>query len=78
MSFKILTKLLAHRLGDIIDRIINDCQYAFIKGRNILDEVVALHEIVHKISCSKGKGVILKLDFEKTYDKIYWSFFWKK
>lgn len=74
VSFKILTKLLATRLGVIADRIVNKSQSAFIKGRNILDGVVALHEIVHELRCSKRKGVILKLNFEKAYDKIHWNF----
>lgn len=65
VSFKILTKLLANRLGMIVDKIINDSQSAFIRGRNILDGVVALHEIAHEVRCSKRKGVFLKLDFEK-------------
>lgn len=63
VSFKILTKLLANKLRVIADKIINDSQSVFIKGRNILDRVVALHEIVHGIRSSKRKGVILKLDF---------------
>lgn len=37
--------------------------------------MVALHEIVHEIRVSKKRGVILKLDFEKAYDKIHWNFF---
>ena len=62
VNFKILTKLLANWLRQIADKVVNDCQFAFIKGRYILDGVVALHEI----RCSKRKWVILKLDFEKS------------
>jgi hypothetical protein len=37
---------------------------------NILDEVVTLHETIHKLYTKKLDGVILKLDFEKEYDKV--------
>jgi hypothetical protein len=45
-----------------------------MQGRNILDCVVVLHEVVHELHSKKLNGVILKLDFEKAYDKVKWSF----
>jgi hypothetical protein len=44
-----------------------------MQGRNILDGVVVLHETVHELHAKKLNGVILKLDFEKAYDKVKWS-----
>jgi hypothetical protein len=58
------------RFEDRISRIIHRCQYAFIKGRNIMDGVLTLHEILHDVKCKKKDGLILKLDFEKAYDNI--------
>jgi hypothetical protein len=43
-------------------------------GRNILDGVVILHETVHEFHRKKLNGVILKIVFEKDYDKVKWSF----
>ena len=45
-----------------------------MQGRNILDGVVILHETVHELHRKKLNGVILKIDFEKSYDKVKWSF----
>jgi hypothetical protein len=45
-----------------------------MQGRNILDGVVSLHEIAHELHSKKLNGVVLKLDFEKAYDKVKWSF----
>jgi hypothetical protein len=45
-----------------------------MQGRNILEEVVTLHETVHELNHKNMNGVILKTDFEKTYDKVKWSF----
>ena len=51
-------------------RLISECQNAFIKGRNIMDGVVSLHEILQESKRKKCQGVVLKLDFEKSYDKV--------
>ena len=48
-SFKILSKALNNRLISIIDKLISPNQTAFIKGRYILESVVAAHEIIHEI-----------------------------
>jgi hypothetical protein len=39
-----------------------------------MDRVMCLHEILHDTRSKKKEGVILKIDFEKAYDKISWSF----
>lgn len=73
-SFKIFSKVLTLRLGNIANRLISQQQSAFIKGRYILDSVVVAHEIVHSIHNEKTQGIILKLDYEKTYDRVNLDF----
>ena len=68
--YKIFTKVLMMRLETIMRKIINKSQNAFIKGRNIMDGIMCLHEILHDTKLRKENGVVLKLDFEKAYDKI--------
>ena len=36
--------------------------------------MVAAHEIIHEVSRKKGKGIVLKLDYEKAYDRVRWDF----
>ena len=72
--YKIFTKVLMMRLETIMRKIINKSQNAFIKGRNIMDGIMCLHEILHDTKLRKENGVVLKLDFEKAYDKISWKF----
>jgi len=64
----------ALRLNSIANRVISPTQTAFLKGRNILEGVVILHETIHELHRTKQNGVILKLDFEKAYDKVKWPF----
>lgn len=74
VAFKLITKVLAVRLSRVAGKIIRECQTTFIPGRYILDSVVILHEVIHELSVRKLEGIILKLDFEKAYDKVQWSF----
>lgn len=45
--YKIITKVLTLRLTKIAGRVIDRNQTAFIPGRNILNGVVILHEVLH-------------------------------
>jgi hypothetical protein len=62
---------LTKRLSIVAYKYISAAQTAFIPGRQILDGVVVLHEILDGLRRSKAPRVIIKLDFEKAYDKIY-------
>jgi hypothetical protein len=36
--------------------------------------VVVLHETIHEMHMKKQNDIILKIDFEKAYNKIKWLF----
>ena len=74
VDFKIFTKVLTNRLSLVAKEVIGGSQTGFIKDRNILEGVVILHEIIHELKIKKKKGLILKIDFEKAYDKVSWVF----
>ena len=74
VPFKICAKACATRLGPIAHRTIQRNQSAFIRGRNILEGPLALQEIVHELKRTKEPAVLLKLDFEKAYDRVNWDF----
>jgi mannosylglycoprotein endo-beta-mannosidase len=74
VSFKIFTKVASIRLNTVVEHVVHPSQNAFMQGRNILDGVAILHETVHELHSKKLNGVILKIDFEKAYDKVKWSF----
>lgn len=35
--------------------------------------IMCLHEILHETKRKKEVGIVLKLDFEKAYDKVKWK-----
>jgi hypothetical protein len=74
VSFKIFTKVATNRLTTIAQKIIRPTQTAFLPGRNIMEGVVILHETLHELHSKKQDGIIFKIDFEKAYDKVKWSF----
>jgi hypothetical protein len=58
--YKIFTKALMLRLEKVMGRIINKSQSGFLKNRNIMDGIMALHEILHDTRSKKKDGIILK------------------
>jgi hypothetical protein len=74
VSFKIFTKVGTKRHNIVAKKVVSPTQTAFMPGRNIMEGVVILHETIHELHTKKRDGVIFKIDFEKAYDKVKWSF----
>jgi hypothetical protein len=69
-SFKIFSNVLTLRQEKVSQRLVAKEQSAFISGRFILESIVIAHEIVHSVHVAKDPGVVIKLDYEKTYDMV--------
>jgi hypothetical protein len=39
-----------------------------------MEGLVILHETMHEMHRKNESGIILKINFEKAYDKVKWSF----
>ncbi|XP_058733800.1 uncharacterized protein LOC131605468 [Vicia villosa] len=68
--YKILAKLLANRLKRVIGKLVSNNQSAFIEGRNIMDGVLVVNEVLDLAKRDKRSCVVLKVDFEKAYDRV--------
>jgi hypothetical protein len=63
-----------NRLIHICDRLLAYNRSAFVKGSFILESVISAHKIIHEGVSRNRKGSVLKLDYEKAYDRVNWHF----
>ncbi|XP_057836614.2 secreted RxLR effector protein 78-like [Cryptomeria japonica] len=55
-------------------KIISPEQHDFTPGREITDSIIMAIETIHSMHSSKAKGMIIKLDVSKAYDRVSWNF----
>ena len=71
---KILSKILALRLENIVSSIVDADQTGFIKGRNSYHNTRRLFHIIHYLNTFKTPGAIVSMDAEKAFDRIEWEY----
>jgi hypothetical protein len=69
VCYKIITKTLNNSLSTCINEVISENQFGFVKGKYILDCVVALHEIVHEVKRKNKMGLFSKLTLRRLTTK---------
>ena len=72
--YKVISEVLAERLKDVLEEMVAEVQGAFVAERQIVDLVLIANEAVEDYRSSKKKGIVFKIDFEKAYDRVEWSF----
>lgn len=75
-TYKAITKIISWRLRPFMSKLIRPCQTSFLESRQTSNNVIIVLEIINHYRKMKGKesNMILKLDLEKAFDKIEWSF----
>lgn len=77
VMYKVIGKLLTRRLKYVMDQIISYNQSVFVPGRQIHDNILVVHEILHslkqRVKREDGRMAV-KLDMAKAYDRVEWGF----
>ena len=74
MKLGSLLGVLANRLKKVMNNLVNEAHNAFVGGRQTFDASLIANEIIYSMVTKKEKGILSKLDIEKTYDRINWKF----
>ena len=72
--YKIIAKILANRIKEVMPILVGETQTAFVHNRQILDNALIANEVVWWLKKRKFKAILLKLNFQKAYDTVRWSF----
>ena len=76
-DYKILTKVIAKRLGEVAETLIHPNQAGFVPGRSLFDHTKLASLMPEYAKETGNEGLIVSLDQEKAYDKIDHEYLWK-
>ena len=74
---RILSKVIANRLKQVLPMVISDAQSAFVSDWLITDDMTIAYELLHRMrnKCRGKVGqMVVKLDIGKAYDRVEWPF----
>ena len=77
--YKIISKALVAKIRHLLNNLISPIQTAFVPGRRGVDNVVIAQELLYTMDRMKGREgyIAVKVDLEKAYDRLEWSFIHK-
>lgn len=79
--YKVMAKVLANRMKNILPTLISEKQSAFVPGRCITDNILVAFEVIHHMRGEKKTqegSVALKLDISMAYDRVNWGYLKKR
>jgi hypothetical protein len=73
-TYKMASGCIANRIKKVLDKIIDNDQTGFIKGRYIGENIRLIYDIMQYTEHHEIPGLLLLIDFEKAFDSISWFF----
>jgi len=74
LDYRIFAKVISLALSPSLPRVIAPCQTAFIRGRNIGENITILVSVPHILDRLNRTGILIFCDFQKAYDTIHRPF----
>jgi exonuclease III len=73
-DYKIIAKVLANRMQQVLPSIIHQDQSGYLKGRYIGQNIRILEDVSFFTKHNNIPGMLLSIDFEKAFDSLNWNF----
>ncbi|KAL0293518.1 UNVERIFIED_CONTAM: putative ribonuclease H protein [Sesamum angustifolium] len=73
--YKIITKIMVKRMQLVLEKLVDNCQNAFVPGRSISDNVLLAQELLSGYNQKKlPPRCAIKVDLQKAYDMVNWDY----
>lgn len=66
--YKIISKIIANKLKPLLPTLVLEEQTRYAEGRQILNNVIQAHKVVHSLTSNRQATIIMQLNLEKAYD----------
>ena len=77
IDYKIISKVLANRLSNVIPILISDDQTCCIPGRDISENVLVMENTIDYVNENNLNGLVLKIDQYKAFDRVNHNYLFK-
>ena len=76
-DYKLLAHVLANCLRKVLHNIISHDQKGYMKKQYIGNNIREVLDTIEHLNRTNNSGILLMLDFEKTFDTVEWPFLFK-
>lgn len=73
--YRNISKILSSRLKRVLGNVISMCHSVFIPGREMMDNVLIINELLDFARRNKRDLLMVKVDFDTSYDCGLWGSF---
>ena len=74
--YKLIAKVIANRLQNVIEKLINKDQTGFMKGRYIGENIRLISDVIEYCKMDKLDGILLAVDYRNAFDSVNHKFIW--
>lgn len=75
VSYKVLSKILANCMREVLPKLIKEGQTSFFPNRSINENIIIAQEAAYTMRRKReAKSMVVKIDLNKAYDYLRWEF----